>query len=295
MELRHIRYFVTLAETLHFGRAADLLGMSQPPLSQQIRALEEELGARLFERTSRRVRLTEAGQLFLAEAERLLNQADRAAAVVRRAAHGERGQLKLSFTASVPLVPKVVNAVFAFRNAYPEVRLDLTEMTRNAQLAGLEAGELCVGFVRGFDPPPIADHLTMVTVLEEGLVVAMHRDDPLAQRNGAISIADLAHSAFVLYERDLGAGFNEHIDLLCQAAGFRPRVVQETRGLSMLLGLVGAGLGVTVISRSLSALGLENVVYRPLEGGGTISRLWMVHRTSPGSTSSNFIRLVGQS
>lgn len=294
MELRHIRYFVALAETLHFGRAADLLGISQPPLSQQIRALEDELGVRLFDRTSRRVRLTEAGQLFLAEAHGLLQQADHAAAVARRAAHGERGLLRIGFTTSVPLLPAVANAVFAYRTAYPEVRLDLAEMTRDAQLAALGKAELCIGFIRGFTEPHLPDHLAAATVVEEGLVVAMHRDDPLAASPGPLTVADLARASFVLYEQELGAGFNEHIDLLCRAAGFRPRVVQETRGLSTLLGLVAAGLGITVISRSLSALGLENVVYRPLEGQDTVSRLWLVHRASPSATSANFLRLLGR-
>ena len=129
MELRHLRYFIAVAEELHFGRAAQVLGISQPPLSQQIQALEQELGARLFERTNRRVALSEAGRLFLEEARRVLAQVDKAADVARRAQLGELGELKIGFTSSAPFNSSIPQAIFAFRQAFPAVHLDLKEMS----------------------------------------------------------------------------------------------------------------------------------------------------------------------
>src|ERR1700761_2805483 len=148
MELRHLRYFVRVAEELHFARAAKHLGISQPPLSQQIRALEDELGVRLLERTSRRVMLTPAGKMFLEGARATLQQAERAATMARRAARGELGQLAIGFNASAPFVPQVARAIHDFRQTYPEVALQLTELPAAAQIEGLDDHLLDLGFMR---------------------------------------------------------------------------------------------------------------------------------------------------
>ena len=129
MELRHLRYFIAVAEELHFGRAAQVLGISQPPLSQQIQALEQEVGARLFERTNRRVELSEAGRLFLEEARLVLAQVDKAADVARRAQLGELGELKIGFTSSAPFNSTIPQAIFSFRQRFPAVHLNLREMS----------------------------------------------------------------------------------------------------------------------------------------------------------------------
>ncbi|MEE4464097.1 LysR family transcriptional regulator, partial [Azotobacter chroococcum] len=145
MELRHLRYFIAVAEELHFGRAAEQLGISQPPLSQQIQALEEELGVRLFERTNRRVALSEVGRLFLPEARQVLAQLEQAVAVARRAQHGELGELKVGFTSSAPFTSTIPRAIRAFRQACPEVHLDLRELSSRGVAEAVHEGRLQVG------------------------------------------------------------------------------------------------------------------------------------------------------
>ena len=169
MELRHLRYFIAVAEELHFGRAARVLGISQPPLSQQIQALEQELGARLFERTNRRVALSEAGRLFLDEARLVLAQVDRASDVARRAQLGELGELKIGFTTSAPFTSSIPQAIFAFRQSYPAVHLALQEMNSMAVAAGLEDESIQVGIMR---PLALPDSLVVVELLREPLVAS---------------------------------------------------------------------------------------------------------------------------
>ena len=291
MELRHFRYFVGVAEELHFGRAAERLGISQPPLSQQIRALETKLGVELFERTSRRVRLTEAGTAFLDEARKTLAQADHAVATARRADRGEIGELTIGFITSAPLTPLLSTALFDFRTAYPAVHLDLTEMPRALQIERLAERSLDAGFIRGVEPPVLPPSLVGTMVLEEDILVAMRTDHRLAALT-EVSVTDLADEAFVLYESNLGSGFNEHLTQLCRQAGFEPRVVQEVGALSTLLGLVAAGFGITVLARSLAALHLDNLVYLPLSSPGSVSRLWLVHHRDMSPVCRKLVDIV---
>jgi DNA-binding transcriptional LysR family regulator len=294
MELRHLRYFVRVAEELHFGRAAERLGISQPPLSQQIRALEDELGVELFARTSRRVALTEAGRLFLAEARRTLTQAAHAIDVARRAQQGEVGELAIGFSTSVPFTAVVARALPAYRDAYPAVRLNLIEMPRGEQIEALTAARIDIGFIRGFDAPALPATMVVTKLMEEPLLVAMQGDHRLAGRVAAPRIEDLEDEPFVLYQRDFGAGFNEHLAQLCARAGFAPHVVQEALGLATLLGLVAAGMGITVITSSLGALHPENVVFRPLDDPDAVSSLWLIHRVKLSTAARRFVDLVAQ-
>lgn len=287
MELRHLRYFVRVADELHFGRAAASLGISQPPLSQQIRVLEDELGVLLFERTSRRVELTDAGRLFLVEARRALEQVDHAGDVARRAARGEIGELAIGFVTSVPFVDAIASAFFHFRQSHPAIRLTLRELPLDLQISALAERQLDVGFVRGPDAPLLPAGMTATMLIEEDMVVALRHDHPLAQKP-ALTVADLADQPLVLYDRMLGAGFNEHLTQLCRAAGFVPNVIQETSGLATLLGLVSAGFGLTVITRSLSAVHLDNLAYRPLAEPEAISRLWMAVHEAPSIACQHF-------
>ena len=248
MELRHLRYFVGVAEELHFGRAAQRLGISQPPLSQQIRALEDELGVALFERSSRRVALTAPGRLFLAEARRTLAQAAHAIQVARRAELGEIGELTVGFSTSAPFTTVVSQALFTFRQRYPGIRLLLNEMPRDAQIEALAARELDVAFIRGFDLPVLPPDIRALPLIEEPLLLAMRSGHPLADLDRPVRLADLAGESFVLFGRERGSGFNEHFGLLCRRAGFEPHIAQEASGLATLLGLVAAGFGITMIS-----------------------------------------------
>lgn len=175
MELRHLRYFIAVAEELHFGRAAQALGISQPPLSQQIQTLEQELGTRLFDRTNRRVDLSESGRLFLDEARLVLAQVDKATDVARRAQLGEIGELKIGFTSSAPFTSSIPQAIFAFRQAYPDVHLTLTEITSQEVAAGLEDKTIQVGIMR---PLALPDSLVVFELLNEPLVAIMRADHP---------------------------------------------------------------------------------------------------------------------
>jgi len=292
MELRQLRYFVRVAEELHFGRAAAMLGISQPPLSQQIRALEEELGLALFERTSRRVKLTEPGRLFLVEARRTLEQAQRTMEIARRARLGEVGELSIGFTASVPFVSNVANALFQFRESHPDIHLELDEIPRATQIAALSEGKLDLGFLRSAGEPALPPGLIATAFLEEDMLVAMRADHPLACRPGPVTIAELARQPYILYQRTLGIGFNEHLFSLFRKAGFEPRVVLETSGPTTLLGLVAAGFGMTVVARSLTALHLDNVVYREIDSPEAVSRLWLVHQESISPACRSLVQMI---
>ncbi|HET8613218.1 MAG TPA: LysR substrate-binding domain-containing protein [Sphingomonas sp.] len=292
MELRHLRYFVRVAEELHFGRAADLLGISQPPLSQQIRALELELGVDLFDRTSRRVRLTEAGRLFLAEARRTLDQAAHAVDIARRVQSGETGELAIGFGTSVPLISFVTRALLEYRAAYPAVHLTLGEMSRDAQIAGIAEGRIDLGLFRGFDPPSLPESLIAKRLWDEDIRIAMRDDHPLAASGKPVRLAEIADEPFVLYEPDLGAGFTDHLGLLFRRAGRQLRVAQEVSGLTSLLGLVAAGFGITALSRSLSRLRLDHLVCRRLDEPDAVSRLWLIHRESLSPAARRFTALL---
>jgi DNA-binding transcriptional LysR family regulator len=260
VELRHLRYFVAVAETLHFGRAAVRLHIAQPPLSRQIRQLEAELGLRLFERTQRRVQLTNAGQVFLVEARRILAQVDGAVSAARQAARGETGALAVGFigAASYSILPPVVQA---FRARYSRVELTLHEMSTEQQFAALREGRIEVGFVR----PPVDDaQLAAETVLREPLLVALPRAHPLARRR-ALALAALAHELFVLFPRPLAPGLYDQIMVLCREAGFRPAVTQEALQMQTIARLVRAGVGVSLVPASVRNLRERGVIFRPLQ------------------------------
>lgn len=291
MDLRHLRYFLCVAEEMHFGRAALRLGISQPPLSQQIRALEAELGVRLFDRTSRRVRLTQAGKLFEPEARQTLAQAERAAQTARMAQQGVIGHLGLGFTSSGPFVPRIARALYRFREMHPDVEMTLQELPRDEQIARVEHRQLDLGIVRGFEAPALPPGLSSLCLLNESMVLAMREDHPLARREAAPGIADLAGQPLVVYGAANGAGFNEHFFALCREAGFMPNVAHEAHGLGTLLGLVAAGFGTTVLAQSLARLHVDNLIYRPFATPVT-SRLWLVQGTDLSPTAQTFKDIV---
>ena len=293
MELRHLRYFLCVAEEMHFGRAAKRLGISQPPLSQQIRALEDELGAQLFERTSRRVALTEAGRMFLPEARQALAQVEHAMQVARQGQLGELGRLGVGFTASAPFVPRVAQALYDYRQLHPQVELTLQELTRDEQIAGIECGEIDIGISRSFDPPPLPIDMTCECLLEEEMLLALRTDHSLAKRNTDPAIADLAGIPLVLYGANNGVGFNEHFTALCEQAGFKPIVALEVSSFATLLGLVAAGFGATILSQSLARLQVENLTLRRLSTPVT-TRLWMLHKHALSPTAQAFKQTIAQ-
>jgi DNA-binding transcriptional LysR family regulator len=259
MELRHLRYFVAVAEELHFGRAAERVHIAQPPLSKQIRQLEEEIGVKLFQRTKRRVRLTHAGDIFLDEARQVLDQCERAVRSAQRAERGEIGRLIVSFvaTASYSFVPV---ALRAYRKLFPDVELVLRELTTEEQLKALHMGSVHVGFLR----QPISDPVLRIeTVLREPLVVVLPADHALAS-SPSIALERLAREPFVMFSRQQGTTFYDRIVSLCHQAGFSPRVVQEALQMPTALGLVSVGIGVALAPASVQNFRMTGVVFKNL-------------------------------
>lgn len=265
MDLRHLRYFVAVAEEGHVTRAAERLGMQQPPLSQQIKALEAELEVQLFRRKPRGVELTEAGESLLADARRILGEVEAALAKAKRTARGEQGRVAVGFTASAPFHPFVTRVIRDFRAGHPLVAMTLEESGTAELVAALRAERLDVAFVRSTAPE--SEGITFYDLLEEPMVAALPARHRLAApARQTLRLADLAEEPFVLYRRAAGPGLYDAIVGACRAAGFSPRVEQEAPRVAATLNLVAAGLGVTLVPRSLAGLQAEAIAYRPLTG-----------------------------
>src|SRR3984957_526850 len=263
MELRHLRYFLAVAEGGPVTRAAERLGIQQPPLSQQIRALERELDAQLFHRKPRGVELTPAGRTFFEEARAILARADAAVAATRRAARGETGRIGLGFTSSASFHPFVPRAIRAFREAHPLVALTLEESGTVELVAALRSQALDIAFVRS--PVGAGDNLTVRPLLDEAMVAALPSGHSLGAATEPLPLAALAGETFILYRRPVGPGLHDAIIAGCDRAGFSPQIGQEAPRMLSTLSLVAAGLGVTVVPASMSRLEAEGVAYRRLD------------------------------
>ena len=259
MELRHLRYFVAVAEELHFGRAAMRLRIAQPPLSQQIRQLEEELGVRLLDRTKRRVDLTVPGRAFLAEARRALAQTERAVRTAQRASRGEIGHLTIGFVPSADLdvLPRVLRR---WAERFPHVEITLHALLPGQQVDALRDGRIQVGFLR---PPVDETELAVESIQREALVVGLSERHPLARR-ARVRVADLMADPMIFFPRTAAPGYYDALVGVCRDAGFTPRVAHETTSIQTNLGLVAAGFGVTLLPASIRNLQRAGVVYRPL-------------------------------
>ena len=246
-----------LADTLHFGRAAERLHVSQPALSKRLKKMEEEVAGPLLVRGYRDVRLTEAGRLMAERARRLLQESAATVALAQRAARGEAGLLRIGFgiASILGLVPDVL---LRFRRACPEVQLQLTDMSTPDQISALANREIDVGFVRS----PLSDgRLHMRPVLDERLVAALGPRSPWVPRAGLRSVA---REPFIIIARSRSASFYDHALSVCAAAGFAPRIVQEASELFTVLSLVRAGLGVSLVPRSAALIRLPGVRFREL-------------------------------
>jgi DNA-binding transcriptional LysR family regulator len=277
IELRHLRYFVAVAEELHFGRAAKRLGMAQPPLSQQIRQLEILIGHPLFERTSRAVRLTATGDLLLDRARRTLRNVVEDIDEARRVGRGEVGSLRVGIIGSCMLT-RVPSALGLYRDRYPRVELQLHEAFTARLIAGLLRGDLDAAFLRDGDP---IDGIVLEPLLVEPFVVVVPRSHPCADR-GAISTAVLRDDPFVLFPRTAGARAYTKTVSLCEVHGFRPRVVQEAPQWLTILRLVGAGLGVTIAPACVAQIADANVACLAIEGAAVASNIELASRRSDG-------------
>jgi DNA-binding transcriptional LysR family regulator len=278
MELRHLRYFVAVAEELHFGRAAERIHIAQPPLSQQIRQLEEEIGVKLFHRTKRRVQLTHAGQIFMEEALQILAHSEKAVRLARRADRGEIGRLVMGFVGSMTY-KFLPSALRSFRDQFPDVELRLRELTSDQQIKALRDRTIDVGFLR---QPIKDDALSVETVLREPLILALAVDHVLVNSEH-ISLDMLAKEPFVMVSRKESPTFYDRIMGLCQSAGFSPRVVQEAIQMPTILSLVSVGIGVTLVPESFRNLQVLGVTYRALTGIGLNTELAVAWRRNDDS------------
>jgi DNA-binding transcriptional LysR family regulator len=273
-ETWQLRYFLAVAEELHFGRAAAALHMSQPPLSRAIRALEESLGVRLFARTRRRVELTPEGRRLREEAQRALGQLENAARELRDMAAGAAGRLRLGFVslADYGVLPGLLKA---YKAARPGVELALREMLSPDQAAALAAGELDFGLLL---PPVAGAELEHLVVQRERFVAALPARHRLARTRGRIAVRELAAEAFVMAPRAIAPGLHDIVAALTARAGFAPRVAQEAIQMQTVVSLVSSGLGVAIVPASVANLGRRGVAYRELSDAHPRLDLWLAWR-----------------
>ena len=267
VELRHLRYFVAVAEELHFSRAAEKLQIAQPPLSQQIRQLEHIVGVRLFERNHHAVMLTAAGQVFLEDALRILEQVDQALLRMQQAQHGQVGRLDMGFVNNAMATETFIPDVLAvYRQRFPAVEVRLREMHPQEQLQALHNHQIQIGFVASFqDIPTEFDSEVLQRIPFVAVFAPQHR---LASQP-SVALRSLANESFILCQRQSASVLYDRIIQLC---GFSPRITQEVSDIRMVLGLLAANLGVSLVPASAMPLRTEGIIYRPLaDRGGDIT------------------------
>lgn len=289
MELRHLKYFIAVAEELHFGRAAKRLNISQPPLSQQIMQLEKEIGVRLFNRTKRRVEITPAGLVFLEEARRIMVLSEDAVRRTIRADKGEIGRLAVGYigSANYSVLPQIVRE---FRKRFQDVDLSLAEMNTSNQIEALREGRIHVGFLR---PPQGIENegLPVAPVFREPLMVAMPRNHHIKGKT-SIPLRMLAKESFIMIPRQRGPGFFDYIIALCQKEGFSPHIVLEASQFHTIIGLVAAEIGIAIVPATMQRSRFKGVVFRTIsEGAETVLKMaWVTNNQS--LVLQNFLDVV---
>jgi DNA-binding transcriptional LysR family regulator len=291
MELRHIRYFLAVAEEMNFTRAAKKVGIGQPPLSQQIRSLEEELGAPLFRRVPRGVELTDSGKVFLPEARAILAQADRARKIAQRGARGELGSLRLGFTSSAAFNRIVQEAIRLFRKNYPNVELTLEEEDTTKLLERLSEQTLDAAFIRPGRNDP--GGVQVRRLVEETMMIALPSDHRLAKAS-ASTLSALAKDWFLLFPRRAGPGFFDEIVSACRRAGFEPRMGYEAPQITSVGNMIAAGLGVSIVPISIAnQVCVAGVKYLKIVGDAPIAPIALAIRPDEQSvTVKNFVTLA---
>lgn len=280
IELRHLRSFLAVSVELHFGRAAARLHMTQPPLTRQIQQLEEQLDVQLFDRSRRRVALTEAGEAFALDCRRVIDELARSVERTRRVARGESGRLRIGFisTADYSILPALLKA---YRSRYPDVAVELLELTGDEQLRRLGDGALDVGILIPADEDP---GLRWMPLYREPLLAVLPRSSRLAKRRGALPVRTLRGEPFVLFPRTLAPSLYDRILAYLERAGVSPRIGQEARQMQTIIGLVAGGLGVSIVPACMQNLRRRDVVYRALAPRTpqiTTRLAWRAAPTSP--------------
>ncbi|MFM0297837.1 MULTISPECIES: LysR family transcriptional regulator [Paraburkholderia] len=294
MELRHLRYFLAVAEEGQFTRAAERLAMQQPPLSQQIRTLEEEIGFELFVRMPRGVTLTPAGQAFAEDAQRLLQNLQQSVDKASRIARGELGTMSIGLTSSAAFHPFTTEAIRAFRKVCPEVAVELAELNAAEIIERLAAGQIQAAFLR--KPVEARESVAFELLLDEPMVVVLPVGHPLlkGKKRPRVSLKALAHEDFILVRRPGAPGMYADILAACRQAGFVPRIAREVPRMLSGINLVAAGLGVTLVPASMQRYDQVGTVYCTLANPSKLSA--PLHLAYPAvlhnSAATRFIQLV---
>lgn len=260
MELRHLRYYIVVAEQLHFGRAAKLLNISQPPLSNQIKHLEEELGVQLLIRNNKEVRITPAGQHFLEAAKQCIANLDKEVAFTQRVAQGKEGSISIGFsgTMSFHLIPAIVKD---FKKNHPGIDIRLQQLTTYNQIVGLLHGTIDVGFLVS----PVSDkRIDNITILEERFVACLPKSHPLATASHEVDVSQLCDENWVMTPREAGHGYYDAVISLCKGQGFMPNVIQTAQEQQTLVALVAAEMGVTLLPHSAIYIKNDHVAYKEI-------------------------------
>jgi DNA-binding transcriptional LysR family regulator len=288
MEFKHIRTFLALAEHLHFGHAAEQLGIAQPHVSRRIKQLEDDLGVALFLRNRRNVKLTEAGRVFLSEARRMLADAELAREHTRESALGRRGRLNLTLVASAMLgiLPRTLQA---FRSSNPDVHIAVRELDSASQLEALAAETTDVAFAH--PPPRVSAAFGQIALERDPLVAVLPSTHRLAGAH-CIALADLAEDPWVMFPRDSSTAIYDRIMATCLRAGFSPRVVQEAGPVTTRLGLVAAGFGVHLVHKAWEILRYPGTVYVPVEPTATIAHSCYWRKNDPNPILGAFLAVV---
>lgn len=260
MELRHLRYFMVVAEELHFGKAALRLNMTQPPLSQQIKQLESEIGVTLLKRSKRAVRLTAAGGVFLKQIKEGLSQIDQAVDMAQRTARGELGRLVIGFvgSATYEIMPPIIRE---YRNRFPSVQIDLRELSTPNQIDALLNGHIDIGVLH---PPLGNDELKSYTVKKSHCVLALPKHHPLTEK-ARVHLKDLEEELLIVIAKEAWPSLYTEFNFLCEKAGFIPNIAQEATEYQMVIGLVSAGMGIAVVPTAAKRLFNLDVVYKEIE------------------------------
>ncbi len=259
IELRQLRYFVAVAEELNFTRAAERLQLAQPPLSRQIQNLEKALQVELLHRTNRRVTLTPAGQVFLAECQQILQQVEQGIRLAQRAARGEIGQLTIGFEGAFHSAT-VLHIIREFRLQFPDVELTLQEMPSGQQVDALQRQLIDIGFI---DPILMQENIASIRLLSEPLVVALPASHTLVVQD-SLELAQLEKESWIAGQSERGCGLLIRLLEACHQAGFTPNIQQETNDIHMTLGFVASGLGIALLPMSALETRPSGVVYRKI-------------------------------
>jgi DNA-binding transcriptional LysR family regulator len=278
MDLKRLKSMTVLAEELHFGRAAERLGIAQPALTQQIQSLERDIGVQLFLRTKRSVRLTISGQVMLSEAVRTLQQAERTILVAKQAGRGQLGHIEIGFVGSAVFSGVLAGAIARYRAVNPLVEFKLNELGILQQLQDVASGQLDVGIIR-LPVKSAAPELTISAIYRDPIILAIPARHPLAKLK-AVPAGRLRNEPFVAVQIQEGVGFNAQVAELCAVAGLTPQITQRAGQFTALVGMVAGGLGLAFVPSSVKNLKIPDVVYRPVSNSDQKSDLAMVHRKS---------------